>query len=89
MASRSESERQRYSQDLVAYTLRQFSAASISLERHKAAAAKLPAIHQQHLEMLARAGWVSFTIFTFWSYAESVGGLQSGDKPTSLVESNR
>ncbi|KAK7005939.1 hypothetical protein R3P38DRAFT_1724348 [Favolaschia claudopus] len=38
-------ERQRYSRDLAEYTMRQFSAARKTLDNHKAAAAKLPAVH--------------------------------------------
>ncbi|KAK7000715.1 hypothetical protein R3P38DRAFT_1833194 [Favolaschia claudopus] len=38
-------ERQRYSRELAEYTMRQFSAARKTLDNHKAAAAKLPAVH--------------------------------------------
>ncbi|GLB37819.1 hypothetical protein LshimejAT787_0408700 [Lyophyllum shimeji] len=40
-----ESSHQRYSSELAAYTLKQFSAARTALDNHKAAAAKLPASH--------------------------------------------
>lgn len=45
MAFSSEFERQRYSQELHAYTLVQFSAARTLLDQHKAAADKLPAVN--------------------------------------------
>ncbi|KAF7357806.1 Chloride channel protein [Mycena venus] len=38
-------ERQRYSRELAEYTMRQFAAARKTLDTHKAAAAKLPALH--------------------------------------------
>ncbi|KAJ6594408.1 hypothetical protein B0H19DRAFT_1247082 [Mycena capillaripes] len=38
-------ERERYSRELAEYTFRQFSAARKTLDNHKAAAAKLPALH--------------------------------------------
>jgi len=38
-------ERQRYSRELAEYTMRQFAAARRTLDNHKAAAAKLPALH--------------------------------------------
>ncbi|KAF7322001.1 hypothetical protein MKEN_00722800 [Mycena kentingensis (nom. inval.)] len=38
-------ERERYSRELAAYTMRQFAAARQKLDNHKAAAAKLPAYH--------------------------------------------
>ncbi|KAG5639465.1 hypothetical protein H0H81_001587 [Sphagnurus paluster] len=45
MTHANESKRQRYSSDLAAYTLKQFSIARNTLDKHKAAAAKLPAIN--------------------------------------------
>ncbi|KAF8893438.1 hypothetical protein BD779DRAFT_1506285 [Infundibulicybe gibba] len=44
LATSSELARQ-YSEELAAYTLRQFSAARSTLDGHKAAANKLPAVH--------------------------------------------
>jgi hypothetical protein len=38
-------ERRRYSRELAEYTMRQFAAARKTLDNHKAAAAKLPALH--------------------------------------------
>jgi hypothetical protein len=38
-------ERERYSRELAEYTMRQFAAARKTLDSHKAAAAKLPALH--------------------------------------------
>ncbi|KAG7098315.1 hypothetical protein E1B28_000276 [Marasmius oreades] len=43
MAFSSEVERQRYSQQLAEYTLRQFSAARLTLDKDGMAAAKIPA----------------------------------------------
>ncbi|RDB25504.1 hypothetical protein Hypma_007511 [Hypsizygus marmoreus] len=45
MAYSNEMSRQRYSSELVAYTLLQFSAARALLDQHQAAADKLPASH--------------------------------------------
>ncbi|KAJ8077956.1 hypothetical protein PQX77_011407 [Marasmius sp. AFHP31] len=42
MAFSSEVERQRYSQQLAEYTLRQFSAARVTMDKDELAAAKLP-----------------------------------------------
>lgn len=53
------STRAEYAQALAAYTLRQFSAAHVSLDQHKAAAAKLPAEHKRHLALLEKTSWVS------------------------------
>ncbi|KAJ7680792.1 hypothetical protein DFH06DRAFT_1315532 [Mycena polygramma] len=38
-------DRERYSRELAEYTMRQFTAARKTLDNHKAAAAKLPALH--------------------------------------------
>ncbi|KAJ7761056.1 hypothetical protein B0H16DRAFT_1719752 [Mycena metata] len=38
-------ERERYSRELAEYTMRQFAAARKTLDSHKLAAAKLPALH--------------------------------------------
>ncbi|KAK7040078.1 hypothetical protein VNI00_008591 [Paramarasmius palmivorus] len=55
MAFSSEVERQRYSQQLAEYTLRQFSAARLSLDKDELAAAKLPASHRHNYLKLARS----------------------------------
>ncbi|ESK90858.1 hypothetical protein Moror_16496 [Moniliophthora roreri MCA 2997] len=55
MAFSSEVERQRYSQQLAEYTLRQFSAARISMDNDELAAAKLPASHRHNYIKYARS----------------------------------
>ncbi|KAF9257986.1 hypothetical protein L218DRAFT_1005596 [Marasmius fiardii PR-910] len=52
MAFSSEVERQRYSQQLAEYTLRQFSAARISLDKDEVAAAKIPPSQRQKISRL-------------------------------------
>ncbi|KAJ7661686.1 hypothetical protein B0H17DRAFT_1212235 [Mycena rosella] len=47
-------ERERYSRELAEYTMRQFSAARKTLDNHKAAAAKLPALHASRDGSLAK-----------------------------------
>lgn len=48
-------ERDRYSRELAEYTMRQFAAARKTLDQHKAAAAKLPALHASRDGSLAKA----------------------------------
>lgn len=56
MLSTTSSERQQYSAELAAYTLRQFFDARTTLDQHQAAAAKLPAVHNRHLALLHLQG---------------------------------
>jgi hypothetical protein len=50
-------ERERYSRELAEYTMRQFAAARKTLDSHKAAAAKLPALHaSRDGSLLSRKG---------------------------------
>ncbi|KAL0575680.1 hypothetical protein V5O48_006291 [Marasmius crinis-equi] len=56
MAFSSEVERQRYSQQLAEYTLRQFTAARVTMDKDEIAAAKLPPAHKNKISRWVYSG---------------------------------